>query len=64
MTRFLAIDFSVQRGQRAWFSPENTSITEFRFAVNPYRQGAEPSWELVRFNDVAHLAKERSGLVA
>jgi probable phosphoglycerate mutase len=64
MIRFLAIDPSVQREQRAWFSPENTSITEFRFAVNPYRPGAEPSWELVRFNDVAHLASDRSGLVA
>jgi broad specificity phosphatase PhoE len=64
MIRFLAIDPSAEREQRAWFSPENTSITEFRFAVNPYRRGAEASWELVRFNDFAHLAKERSGLVA
>jgi broad specificity phosphatase PhoE len=64
MVRFLAIDLAGQREQRAWFSPENTSITEFRFAVNPYRGATEPSWELVRFNDVAHLAKERSGLVA
>jgi probable phosphoglycerate mutase len=64
MIRFLAIDPAVQREQRAWFSPENTSLTEFRFSVNPYRGASEPSWELVRFNDVAHLAAERSGLVA
>jgi broad specificity phosphatase PhoE len=64
MVRFLAIDLSGQREQRAWFSPENTSITEFRFALNPYRGDTEASWELVRFNDVAHLARERSGLVA
>jgi len=64
MVRFLAIDLAGSREQRAWFSPENTSITEFRFAVNPYRGTTEPSWELVRFNDFAHLARERSGLVA
>jgi probable phosphoglycerate mutase len=33
----------------------NTSITEWRFAVNPFRPGP-PRWELVRYNDAAHLA--------
>jgi probable phosphoglycerate mutase len=64
MIRFLAIDPSTNGGTRAWFSPENASITEFRFALNPYRGDTEASWELVRFNDVAHLAGDRSGLVA
>jgi hypothetical protein len=64
MIRFLAIDPAADRQKRAWFSPENTSITEFRFAVNPYRQASEESWEMVRFNDVARLARDRSGLVA
>ena len=62
--RFLALDPSIEQGKRAWFSPDNASITEFRFATNPYRPGAEPAWEMVRFNDAAHLAGDRSGLVA
>ncbi len=40
--------------QRAWFSPENASITEWRHGASPYRLPAS-SWELVRFNDQAHL---------
>lgn len=57
MIRWLAID-PLAGGERAWFSPENASITEWRRAVNPYgnRTG---SWELVRFNDHAHLAGTR-----
>lgn len=53
MIRWLAID-PLGDGERAWFSPENASITEWRKAANPYgnRSG---SWELVRFNDHAHL---------
>ena len=53
MIRWLAID-PLAGGERAWFSPENASITEWRRATNPYgtRTG---SWELVRFNDHAHL---------
>ena len=52
MIRWLAID---PMGDRAWFSPENSSITEWRRMPNPYgnRSGA---WELVRYNDHAHLA--------
>ena len=54
MIRWLAID-PMGDTERAWFSPENSSITEWRRATNPYgnRIGA---WELVRFNDHAHLA--------
>jgi probable phosphoglycerate mutase len=33
----------------------NTSITEWHHRVNPFRQ-AEPRWELVRYNDAAHVA--------
>lgn len=53
MLRFLAIDPSMQE-RRAWFSPENASITEFRHAVNPY-QRTTLDWEMARFNDHAHI---------
>lgn len=36
-----------------WLSPENASLTEWRFAPNPYNSGTLPV-ELVRFNDFAH----------
>jgi probable phosphoglycerate mutase len=54
MLRFLAVDLATT-GQRAWFSPENASITEWRWGSNPYSY-ASLEWELVRFNDHAHLA--------
>jgi probable phosphoglycerate mutase len=53
MLHFLSLD-EVTTSSRAWISPENTSLTEWRFAPNPYRKGTLPV-ELVRFNDVAHL---------
>ena len=53
MIRWLAID-PLAGGERAWFSSENTSITEWRRASNPYG-GRNGTWELVRFNDHAHL---------
>jgi probable phosphoglycerate mutase len=40
---------------RAWISPVNASITEWRFGSNPYRKGTLEI-ELVRYNDHAHLA--------
>lgn len=54
MIRWLLID-PTATGERAWFSPANASVTEWRFGRNPYgnRNG---DWELVRFNDHAHLA--------
>jgi probable phosphoglycerate mutase len=54
MLHFLAVDLSTT-GQRAWFSPENASITEWRWGSNPYTYDSL-EWELVRFNDHAHLA--------
>jgi broad specificity phosphatase PhoE len=55
MVHFLALDQIASEG-RAWISPENTSLTEWRFAPNPYQKGTLPV-ELVRFNDVAHLPR-------
>jgi probable phosphoglycerate mutase len=53
MIRWLLID-PMSDGELAWFSPENASVTEWRYGRNPYgrRRG---TWELVRFNDNAHL---------
>lgn len=42
-------------GARAWLNPTNSSLTEWRFASNPYGNATLPI-ELVRFNDCAHLA--------
>jgi broad specificity phosphatase PhoE len=55
MVHFLSLDEVATEG-RAWISPENTSLTEWRFAPNPYQKGTLPV-ELVRFNDVAHLPR-------
>jgi probable phosphoglycerate mutase len=52
MIRWLALDLTADR---AWFSPENASVTEWRHGPNPFRTPSIP-WELVRFNDSAHLA--------
>jgi probable phosphoglycerate mutase len=52
MIRWLALDLTADR---AWFSPENASVTEWRRGPNPFRTPSIP-WELVRFNDSAHLA--------
>ncbi len=54
VVRFLDIDMSTPE-RRAWLGAENTSLTEFRWGRNPY---GNPSldWELVRYNDAAHLA--------
>lgn len=50
---FLSLE-EVATEARAWISPDNTSLTEWRFAPNPYQKGTLPV-ELVRFNDFAHL---------
>jgi probable phosphoglycerate mutase len=55
MLHWLALDH-VATDRRAWMSPANTSLTEWRFAANPYQKGTLPV-ELVRFNDHAHLAQ-------
>lgn len=56
LLRFL--DLAPGPVRRAWFNPGNTSLTELRRAVNPFENGSL-DWELVRFNDVAHLAGNR-----
>ncbi|MGH9085369.1 MAG: histidine phosphatase family protein, partial [Acidimicrobiales bacterium] len=53
MLRYLSID-ERSTDARAWFGADNTSLTEWRYAANPYRKGTLPV-ELVRFNDFAHL---------
>lgn len=52
MLHFLSLGDGATDG-RAWRSADNTSLTEWRFAPNPYQKGTLPV-ELVRFNDVAH----------
>ena len=54
MLHFLSLG-EATTAQRAWISPDNTSLTEWRFAPNPYVKGTLPV-ELVRFNDFAHLS--------
>jgi probable phosphoglycerate mutase len=52
MFRWLGLDPG--GGERAWLSPANSSMTEWRFGTNPYFKTTLPI-ELVRFNDHAHL---------
>ena len=54
MFRFLGIDLDPRLRERAWIAPDNTSLTEFRFAPNPYEKSTLPV-QLVRYNDHAHL---------
>ncbi len=53
MVRFLGLDVGSSR--RAWLTAQVTSLTEFRWS--PQDAGHRTfSWELVRYNDVGHLA--------
>lgn len=52
MFHYLGLD--IGGGPRAWIAPDNTSLTEFRFARNPYEKTSLPV-QLVRYNDHAHL---------
>ena len=54
MQRWLNLEAGT--GDRAWFAPANSSLTEFRGAPDPFRGGTGLGVELVRFNDHAHLA--------
>jgi probable phosphoglycerate mutase len=54
MVRWLALD-AANDGERAWVNPANASLTEWRHGRNPFGR-RQASWELVRFNDQAHLA--------
>lgn len=57
MYHFLGLDLG--GGNRAWIAPDNSSLTEFRFAPNPWEKSTMPV-HLVRYNDHAHLgAHER-----
>jgi len=53
MVHWLGLE-GVATAHRAWMSPVNSSLTEWRFAANPYEKGTLPV-ELVRYNDHAHL---------
>ena len=53
MLHYFGLDLA-DGGARAWISPDNTSLTEFRFAPNPYVKATLPV-QLVRYNDHAHL---------
>ena len=54
MLHYLALD-EASTAARAWIACDNSSLTEWRFAPNPYDKGTLPV-ALVRFNDVGHLA--------
>ena len=53
MFHYLGLDLG-GGSNRAWIAPDNTSLTEFRFAPNPYEKATLPV-QLVRYNDHAHL---------
>ena len=53
MLHYLGLDLG-GGGSRAWIAPDNSSLTEFRFAPNPYEKSTLPV-QLVRYNDHAHL---------
>ncbi|HET6969017.1 MAG TPA: histidine phosphatase family protein [Ornithinibacter sp.] len=55
MFHFLGLDLDPRGQPRAWIAPDNSSLTEFRFAPNPYEKSTLPV-QLVRYNDHAHLA--------
>ena len=59
MMHFLALH-ELATTPRAWISPDNTSITEWCFASNPYHGETMPL-ELVRYNDFAHLSRRPRG---
>ena len=53
MFHYLGLDLG-GGSNRAWIAPDNSSLTEFRFAQNPYEKATLPV-QLVRYNDHAHL---------
>jgi len=53
MFHYLGLDLG-GGGTRAWIAPDNASLTEWRFARNPYEKSTLPL-QLVRYNDHAHL---------
>lgn len=53
MLHWLALD-EVATSRRAWMAADNSSMTEWLFATNPYQKDTLPV-QLVRYNDHAHL---------
>ncbi|MEO6317271.1 MAG: histidine phosphatase family protein [Acidimicrobiales bacterium] len=53
LLHYLALDLA-GGGVRAWMAPDNASLTEWRYAPNPYLKATLPV-QLVRYNDHAHL---------
>jgi probable phosphoglycerate mutase len=53
MLRWLSLT-PIATDSRAWLSPQNTSLTEWRFSPNPYQKDTLPL-ELVRYNDHHHV---------
>jgi broad specificity phosphatase PhoE len=53
MLHWLALD-EVTTSRRAWMAADNSSLTEWLFATNPYQKDTLPV-QLVRYNDHAHL---------
>jgi probable phosphoglycerate mutase len=53
MFHYLGLGAGGGRG-RAWIAPDNASLTEWRFAPNPYEKSTLPV-QLARYNDHAHL---------
>ena len=53
MLHWLALD-EVTTARRAWMAADNSSLTEWLFATNPYQKDTLPV-QLVRYNDHAHL---------
>jgi probable phosphoglycerate mutase len=54
MIQYLSLDLG-GGSVRAWFAPDNSSLTEFRFAKNPFDDESTMPVQLVRYNDHAHL---------
>jgi 2,3-bisphosphoglycerate-dependent phosphoglycerate mutase len=54
MLHYLGLDLA-GGATRAWLAADNASLTEFRFAPNPYLKSTLPV-QLVRYNDHAHLS--------
>ncbi len=54
MVQWLGLE-TVPDERRAWMAATNSSLTEWRFAPNPFQKGTLPV-ELVRYNDHAHLS--------
>lgn len=57
MGRWLDLPHLSERPSGSWFLVANTAITEWRYGPHPLEPG-HTGWQLLRFNDHAHLAGE------